>query len=224
MSLLIATPCYGGMATEAYMSSCDVLRQAFVAGGYPHDILRLTKESLITRARNVCASSFLFETEFDILGFIDADIEFSVDDVALAVQRVVECRDPIAVGAYRNKSIDAPLAVWKDSQLIDLKDIKEPTTIDFAGTGFMFIHRRVFEKMMKVHPEWEYDEGMPLETWNGERGKCWAFFQDPIVEWTDGSRYHQSEDYFFCEQARELGFEVTVHPDIKLKHWGSHAY
>lgn len=224
MSLLIATPCYGGMATEAYMSSCDVLRKALVETSYPHDFLRLTKESLITRARNVCARSFLFESDYDILGFIDADIEFGVDDVGLAVQRIMENGDSIVVGAYRNKADNAPLAVWKDGKLVDMYDITEPTEIDYAGTGFMFIHRRVFERIMKFYEHLEYDEGLPMETWKGERGKCWAFFQDPIVKWSDGSQYHQSEDYFFCDLAKEMGFKIIVHPDIKLTHWGQKGY
>ena len=76
MSILIGTPCYGGMVTEAYLRSSLALRKEFLAAGIEHDWLTIANESLVQRARNVIAASFLRETSFDRLLFIDADIEF----------------------------------------------------------------------------------------------------------------------------------------------------
>jgi GT2 family glycosyltransferase len=104
----------------------------------------------------------------------------------------------------------APYAAWRDGKLVtDLAPT--PFAVDYAGTGFMMIRRSAFRKLKEAHPEWRYEEG--------HVGECWGFFQDPIE---DG--VHLSEDYFFCKRWRELGGEVLMHPEVKLKHHGAFAY
>lgn len=227
MSLLIATPCFGGQQYEPYSASMMVLKKELDAAGFPHDVLTITKESLITRGRNVIAASFLRETKYECLLFVDADIEFCPADVAMLWNLCwpgAQSPADVAVGCYRNKSPEARRTAWVDGELKEVSDFKEPFEVDRAATGFMMIRRQTLERLRNANPEWEYDEGFPLDTWRGERGKAWAFFQDPIATWHDGSRYHQSEDYFFCEEARKLGMSVIMHPDIHLKHWGLYPY
>lgn len=207
MSLLIATPMYGGMCHERYFASCMELKESLIHGGMDHDWLTTTNESLITRARNTSAASFL-KTSFQKLMFIDADIEFRAEDVAMLwnMNLAVVC------GAYRMKTQDSKLSVWKDGKLVEADGFSEPTAVDYAGTGFMMIDRSVFEVLMENHPQWEHQEG-------NIDGNCWGFFQDPIE---DG--FHMSEDYFFCKRWRELGGEIIWHPQVKLTHWGQCGY
>lgn len=205
MSILICTPMYGGNCHYKYFQSALNLKEAFRDAGVYHDWLVTANESLITRARNTSANAFM-KTDFEALMFIDGDIEFSPEGVASLWNLDAD----IAVGAYRMKKPGAKLTVWKDGKQIELADFQEPLTVDFAGTGFMLIRRNVFADLKR--PEWVYEEGPKRES-------MVAYFQDPIV---DG--YHQSEDYFFCEQARKEGFEILCDPTIRLTHWGNQGF
>lgn len=227
MSILIATPCFGGQQFEPYAASMMLLKKELDVAGLPHDVMTITKESLITRARDVIAASFLRETDYECLLFIDADIEFCPGDVAALWNLCwpgVSSPADVAVGCYRNKSPEAGRTAWVGGELREVSDFKEPFEVDRAGTGFMMIRRQTFERLRTANPDWEYEEGFPEQKWNGERGKAWAFFQDPIVKWEDGSRYHLSEDYFFCHEVRKHGMRVIMDPDIHLKHWGLFPY
>ena len=204
---MIATPAFGRQVTLSYFESSLRLAEELISKGIPHDWLMTGNESLITRARDTSAAEFL-KSEFERLLFIDSDIEFKVSDVI----RLWNLDADIAVGAYRVKKVDSHLTVWKDGKLTDLDQFIEPVEVDYAGTGFFMVKRHVFEKLIELHPDWEYMEGQ-------KGGRCWAFFQDPIE---DG--IHLSEDYFFCKRSREAGFKIICDPKIHLKHWGSFAY
>jgi hypothetical protein len=210
MSVLICTPMYGGQCTSAYFKSALVLKQAFMDGGMDHDWLIGRNESLITRARNSMAATFL-QTNYRKMLFIDADIEFTPDDVA----KLWNMDEKVSVGIYAMKKPDESwYAVWKDGVLVrDLDGFNhEPVEVDYAGTGFMMIDRSVFEEMDA--PEYEApdpnSEGLRVEK---------AFF-DTGVE--DG--IYLSEDYWFCKRWREQGGKIMAHPDVRLLHWGSYAY
>lgn len=200
---------YGGQCTAAYWRSSLNLEGVLVQRNLPHDWIETTNESLITRGRNASAATFM-KGDWSRLFFIDADIEFEPEHVAALWNMDAD----IAVGCYPMKQLGAQYAAWVDGKLLRLADLKEktePFPVDYAGTGFMMIKRRVFEKMQLVHPDWKHEEG--------HVGECWAFFQDPIED-----DIHLSEDYFFCKRAREIGFSVMMHPQVRLKHWGTHRF
>lgn len=201
MSLLIATPMFGMQCHSKYFESCIELKEDLTNAGMEHDWLITTNESLITRARNTSVATFR-GTGYQKLLFVDGDIEFSSEDVALLWNLNV----PVACGAYRIKQPDSPLGIWRDGKLEPLES-EAPVAVDYAGTGFMMIDRSVFDQLEKAHPEWRYEEGMV--------GWSVAFFQD-VIE--DG--IHLSEDYFFCKRWREHGGDVIVHPGCELTHWG----
>lgn len=221
MGIFVATPCYNGQAIVPYIDGCYFLKKELDIIGVPHEFLRIRNESLITRARNVCAMSFLEDSGLSYLLFIDADIEFSPSDVARLWNLCTDGAD-VAVGHYRHKNPDAKDLVWVGEKLGGrISDYKEPFEVSYAGTGFMMIKRQTFEKLKELHPEWEYEEGIPDEGKRDDipRRKLFAFFQDPIE---DG--YHLSEDYFFCKRVREAGMKIMMDPKIELKHWGWYAY
>jgi len=223
MSLLVATPCYGMQATEPFMASRDLLHKELLAAGLKHDFLTIGNESLITRARNVIAASFLTETDFESLLFIDADIEFTPDMVAKLWNLCHEGAD-VAAGCYRFKNPASQHAAWVGGKLRPITDFDKPFKVDYAGTGFMMIRRPTFQRLKKLHPDWEYDEGFPLDERKAEPMKCWAFFQDPITTWHDGRRFQLSEDFFFCNEVRKAPMTVWMHPEVIPGHWGMFRY
>ncbi len=224
MSVLIATPVYNGLSLEPFNNSCYFLKKELDAAGIEHDFLRITKESLITRARNVIATDFMDGTAYRCLAFVDADIQFDPADVARLWNLCCGGAD-VAVGHYRHKNIDAPDSIWVDHVLQEIGNYTEPVEVTYAGTGFMMIRRETFERLKAANPKWRYQEGFPEgeQKVNAPIKECWAFFQDPIVSLPNG-KFHLSEDYFFCREVQKLGMKVVCDPLIKLKHWGYYPY
>ena len=206
MSILFCTPCYGGMVTEAYFRSCMELRGDMIANGIEHDWNTARNESLVHRGRMEMTATFL-ETDFKYMMWIDADIEFTGDDVA----KLWNLEADIAVGVYPMKKPDACwYAAWKDGALVkDLDQFTGPIEVDYAGTGFMLIRREVVETLTE-------QEG----TWEGKNGRrVPALYMTPVHN--DGL---ESEDYHFCRIARSAGFKVIMDPSVRLVHWGSYGY
>lgn len=207
MSLLVCTPMYGGMCTSAYFSSALRLKESLMEAGVDHDWLIGRNESLITRARNSCVATFL-ETDYRKLLFIDADIEFTPDDVAC----LWNMDEKVAVGVYAMKKPDEQwYAVWKDGVLVkDLDRFRGPVEVDYAGTGFMMIDRSVFEEMDAPEYDGPGPEGLRKEK---------AFFDTGVVD-----EVYVSEDYWFCMKWREMGGKIVAHPGVRLKHWGTYGF
>jgi len=99
--LFIATPCYGGALTEPYFKS--ILRLVFFCDKHsiPLQFGTIANESLVPRARNTLTAFFL-KSDCTHLFFIDADIEFKVEDVI----RLIAADRDITVGAYPKKGIN----------------------------------------------------------------------------------------------------------------------
>lgn len=169
--------------------------------GLDHDWLITDNESLIQRARNTSASTFL-KTDFKKMLFIDSDIEFKPEHVA----SLWNMDEEVCVGIYPMKRKDAPLSAWVNGEIVR-EFPSEPFEVDYAGTGFMMIDRSALEKMKEICPEHE------------EAGDCWAFF-NPRVD--DG--IYLSEDYAFCQDFRSLGGRILADPSIRLKHYGPYGY
>ena len=187
--------------------------------GFSHDLLMMKHESLITRARDNCITSYL-ETDYDRMLFIDADIEFSGEDIAKLWNLDVD----VAVGAYPMKRIDCPVAGWVNGELIDTAKMDGPTEVDFAGTGFMMIKRRVFKSFQENFPERFHKEGKPGEPVFSYR-KSFCYFYSRLSDgddWADRIRW--PEDYAFCHDFRAIGGKIILEPSIRLKHYGTYGF
>ncbi len=190
----------------AHFKSCILLTYALDQAQLPNDWLITWNESLITRARNEMTATFL-KTDWSHMFWIDADIEFTPDDVA----KVWNMNADIGVGCYAMKKPDKQYyAAWKDGELV--KDLdqygEEPVEVDYAGTGFMAIKREVIERLVEA-----------AEHYQGQNGKVAALYMTPIH-----NNGFESEDYNFCRRAKEAGFRVMMHPQVRLKHWGQYPF
>jgi len=206
MSILIGTPMYGGQCTAEYFESCLNLKEDLTTVGVEHDWAILTNESLITRARNTIADMFL-KTDFEALLFIDADIRFGTEDVA----KLWNLDVPIASGAYSLKDNSGRLSCWLDNEtqltVGSMLKHKEPIEVYCAATGFMMIKREVFEALSGLVPYYLED------------GAKNDYFQTLVQDET-----LLSEDYLFCQMARETDYKIIVGPSIKLGHVGKTEY
>jgi hypothetical protein len=235
--LFIATPCYGGALTEPYFKS--MLRLVFFCDKHqiPLQFGTIANESLVPRARNTLTAFFL-KSDCTHLFFIDADIEFKLEDVI----RLIAADKDIAVGAYPKKGInwgtvkkyiqtnpdatDDDLAVAGSEYAINFqfKNLEQRSievqngliALKDAGTGFMLIKRNVLEKMAKAFPELQYNNDINVDKDLDQF--TYAFF-DTVIE--ESSKRYLSEDYTFCRRWQELGGQVWLDPNISLNHYGT---
>ena len=182
------------------------LKEALTELGMSHDWLIGTNESLITRARNEMTATFL-ESDHSHMMWLDADIEFSPEDVA----KVWNLNADIGVGVYAMKKPGEDwYAAWVNGELVkDLDQYTGPVEVDYAGTGFMLIRREVVEEMVKDIGSYESKDGRRVH----------PLYMTPVHD-----DVFESEDYFFCRRAREAGYKVVMDPSVRLKHWGQWAY
>ena len=207
MSILFCTPTYGGQITAPCWRSYAELMQHLGSMGMLHGVLRGSNESLVTRARSEMTRTFLKETDYESLMWIDADIEFTPDDVA----KLWNMDKDVAVGIYRMKQPGSVYAAWVDGKLLsDLDGLPNPCEVTYAGTGFMMIKRTVIEQMWNRYPGLMYE---------GANGMVCHIFGEEI-------RDHclLSDDYAFCARWRDLGGRIMADPTVRLVHWGQHGY
>lgn len=194
-----------------------MLKEELLRAGVEHDWLTMMDESEIIRGRNIMATTFLLNTPYERMLFIDADIQFTPEDVS----KLWNLNTDVAVAAYAMKRKDKPpLSAWKGNALVELDGLTEPFAVDYAGTGFMMIKRSVLETLSKKKPELRYLESKGLEP--GE-GPCWGFF-DKLAIWHGEDKISLPEDFSFCKRWRELNGTIILEPTIRLKHWGSWCY
>ena len=242
--IFVATPMYGGMCTGQYCKSSADL--AILSSKYGMDVrfFYLYNESLITRARNYLVDEFL-RSDCTHLMFIDADIGFDPDDViALSVIAETGSDKEVVCGPYPKKciswekikkAVDRGFADKDPQQLekyvgdyvfnpTDGQDsiaLNEPVEVLEGGTGFMIIQRGVFEKYKKAYPHLSYKpDHVRTEHFDGSR-EIHAYF-DCVID--PKTKRYLSEDYMFCQYARDAGMKVWLCPWMKLEHQGTYVF
>lgn len=237
--LFVATPMYGGQCFGTFTKSMMDLGRLGVHYQIPIREYFLFNESLIQRARNYCVDEFL-RSDCTHLMFIDSDIGFNPNDV-LSLLYFCEADDySIITGPYPKKAIAWEKISKAAQQGIGVENpyelepymadfvfnpapgvtsfrMDEPFRIREGGTGFMMVHRSVFEKMAEAFPETQYlPDHSRTEHFDGSR-MINAFF-DCVID--DERKRYLSEDYYFCRQAEKIGIDVWLCPWMKLAHTG----
>lgn len=159
----------------------------------------------IGRARNAAASYFITKTKLEWLLFIDMDIVFDRRHIDLLFESKNE---PIVAGLFFLKLPDKlqPAAIKLDG--VEYKDGYEGlVAMKRVATGFMRIHREVFEVLRDDYAE-------PYKDYEGN--PQWNFFPQEVY-----NDELVSEDWGFCDLARLAGFDVMLDTRIKLLHEGN---
>lgn len=239
-SLFVATPMYGGQCFGSYTKSLLDLSRVCQAYGIQAQFSFIFNESLITRARNYLVDEFL-RSKFTHMMFIDSDIDFNPMDVIA----LLALNKPVAGGPYPKKCIawenvydavkyglvpnehrgqladfagDFVFNAVPGTMEIQLNDITEVLEI---GTGFMMVQREVFEKFADAYPQYWYNpDHNRAAQFDGSR-KIYQYFQAEIEP--VHNRY-LSEDYWFCQKARQAGLSVWLAPWMVVKHHGTYIY
>lgn len=233
MSLFVATPCYGGNVSSQFLNSILELQKLCIRLNINFTLYTIPFDSLIPRARNVCANVFLNDyKEYNNIMFIDADIKFH----PISVIKMLKANKSVICGAYPKKTlvfdkikehankcenieqiiskstsyainfepdIEGKITIQQD--LVELKD---------APTGFLMIKRTVLEDMIKNNIPQLYVNDIRAY---GYGKNFYDFF--PIGVFEDSKRY-LSEDYGFCRLCKKLNVKLYCDIAVKLTHIG----
>ena len=234
-SLFIATPCYGGQVNVLFMESIINLVMECQKNKIKCLFFKIPFESLIPRARNVCASAFM-KSKCTHMIFIDSDIQFKASDVIQMISTNVD----LIGGSYPTKNINSTLFEANKTKSTLYKDVisksvnytskqfkskiteknKKHLECSFIATGFMLIKQTVFKNIIEACGEAiKYRNDIPAYTQHTVNDELYDFFQTKIID-----KKYMSEDYGFCKLWESIGGKIYTDLTIKLNHIGTMTY
>jgi len=213
-SVYIAMPCYDSVKINTMLSVIKLVQQLAKSGIKVG--INTIKSPLIHQARNYLTSVFL-TTEYQYLLFIDSDVEFEAE----AVVRMLVAKKEIVCTPYRVKAEKLDKHIYT----VEFKDPKnipflpgELVEIEAGPTGLMLIDRKVFEKIIKNHPELKIkNKAIP------NAGKSHEFYYN-FFDFGFNEGYSVGEDVSFCKLARENDLKIYANTESTTKHHGSWAW
>jgi hypothetical protein len=213
-SVYIAMPCYDSVKINTMLSVIKLVEQ-FRYSGVKMGINTM-KSPLIHQARNYLTSVFL-TTEYQYLLFIDSDVEFEPD----AVFRMLVAKKEIICTPYRVKAEQLDKHIYT----VEFKDPKNIpflpgglVEIEAGPTGLMLIDRKVFEKIIKNHPDLKIkNKATPTAD------KSLEFYYN-FFDFGFDNHYATGEDISFCNLAKENDFKIYANTESTTKHHGSYAW
>lgn len=228
--IYIGCPAYGSLTHVPFNVS---LIQCLQTLKFIGDLQFFGGDSLVCRARNNIVSMFLngkiaqdekgndYHQLYDWLFFVDTDIIFSPADLDLLYQLALSKGPGIYAGTYPLKTI-RPKIVFN---AIPGAQIGSDGVIPVreAGTGFMMIHRQVFEKMKAAYPQNDYvadngDLGGPTATRHD-------WFQVGVKRDLAGNNpRYLSEDWYFCAKWMDMGGVILMQTKICANHIGTVSF
>ncbi|WP_293642947.1 glycosyltransferase family protein [Sphingopyxis sp. RIFCSPHIGHO2_12_FULL_65_19] len=237
--LMVATPIYEGAQGTYVRAALDLALRAQAMGVAVRFEFILYQPS-ITRARNMLTAMFLASDCTHML-FVDADIDFSPDDV-FSMVRAMEAHPEIGVlgGAYPRRMVNwgnvaraVELGLAKDNpadlaryagefalhflhpaQNFRMTDLVELSRL---GTAMMLIRRAVFDGLRSALPELVFRPD-PAERQTHGVGELESAFFCPMIE--SESQALLSDDYAFCRRVRDAGFRIWLAPWVRTTHAG----
>lgn len=214
--VMVAIPVHRQMDSLHAQALLQFQKDSLAAAEHEFSIVLLIGESAIGRGRNNMAHQFLESiTEdgkpaYDELLFIDSDIVFSYKQV----KRIVDSDKPIVGGFYCKKAEGKPGLVFNSLPDNPMPEADGLVKVKNIGTGFMKIHRKVFDRMAELMPDLLYtcDADGKL--------KCDFFKMGVVVDKYSQRRRWMSEDWFFCYNAMECGFDIWADTKVLTQHSG----
>lgn len=211
--LFVGLPAYDHKVSVKLAIALARLAQAAPQHGVDIIIGSLCGCSVVSRARNLLVLDFL-DTDATDLIFIDADINFSHEDVFRLMAFGSDPKNAILAGVPRTRTEELSYITRLDH------DENNRLTFDSMGlvraqrvaTAFMLIRREIFTTLCDAHPEWlAYDPRVGKDVYS-------------IFDFKSERGGYTGEDFLFCDRARAHGFGVWVDPTIKLGHMGVQEY
>ena len=186
----------------------DALRELERRG---HPVWRVRGYSAVDAARNQLATDAIGKG-FAELMWVDADVAFDPNDVA----KLRSHHLPFTCGLYPKKGPRQFAAEFlPGTPSVRFGKSGGLTEIRYCGFGFTHVRRAVFEAVQR-------HAGLPV--CNQRFGSLLVPYFEPTSIPEPGGRWALSEDYAFCERARQAGFPVMADTTIRLWHVGTYRY
>jgi len=206
-NIFFALHMYRMPTCQPFMDSLNGAGRLLKEHGYTPNKGAVFCDPYIQKARNNLVKQFL-ESDNDIFFFIADDVEFKPEDLL----KVLETPGDVVAGVYRTKQDDPyyPVGICKDSDGCPIT--REDGCIDArrVQTGFLRIHRTVFEQIILRYPGLAY-----YGVKNGEKiNVAHDFFPQGVHK-----HVWLGEDYAFCELWTGIGGKIWIVPDIDLTHY-----
>jgi hypothetical protein len=233
IKLFIPIICYNHTCNTNYMLSLINLIFFLNKNNIQTTIYPICFDSLIQRARNAAIAEFMSNTDNTHILFIDADIEFKIDDVV----KMINANKPVICAGYPQKwlNINKINAIFKRDNmpinplelctnhsvhLIKEQPISELMKVEYCTTGFLLIERNVIEKLINSYPERKYINDIDGYSSSNKD----LFYNLFTVEINKNSLRLESEDYGFSRLWRDINGDIFVLTNISLIHHGWFGY
>lgn len=144
--------------------------------------------------------------------WVDADTGFHPD----MVDRLRAHDVPIVCGIYPKKS-KRELAIHVLPGTTDITFGERGGLIEilYASTGFLLVRREVYDKMR---------EQFNMPECHADTGRTLVPYYAPLIRPDGDGWWYLSEDFAFCERARQCGYKVMADTTIRLFHIGSYSF
>lgn len=182
-------------------------------------------DALIGRSRSIMVSEFL-KTDADVMVVIDDDIVFEPADFWKIIEGARHTRS-VYGGAYVTRSTTPHLSSRKfpDTALTFAQGpSRRPAEIIYLATGFWAMHRDLVESMVDAEYQTAYGPAKMEQCQQGADRLFYPFFAPFTVREDNGDLHYLSEDWAFCNRARQLGHKIWCDQSIILQHMGDYPY
>ena len=240
-SILIGVPTHSGDLKCKTVLSLISMLEKLRSNGVRFELEIVPGCPYVQLVRNCLANKAAFDLDragkpYTHLLMIDADGAFSADDILTLIKaNKAICALPFSAQfinwdgvakAARAGIAPAHLAEYAGSPILSGESFPVNTLspMNRIGTGVMLVQTPVFKALAESHPEWRYKTdkfGWGIAAVNPNREHAYEFFKVGVCAETEQM---YGEDYFFCAEARRLGFEVHVLPQARTVHTGSHDF
>lgn len=194
--------CSYGQVTDGLVMSIERLH---VEADYHFRVRFRSQDALIGRSRSILASQFLREDNSDLLIFVDGDILFTPTDIKRIVDAMDEEHDIVGGGYLVGSGEFLALRPWEGYGIPNGK-IQE---VEYISTGFLGITRRAFVQIQE-------NLGLPILHEKLTR-ECYPFFESG-VDLSGRHNFYMSEDWDFCDKARDAGLKIYWHSGAMVGH------
>ena len=190
-----------------FLDSLNATGRLLKSKGYEANKGAVFCDPYIQKARNNLVHQFL-ETDNDIFFFIADDVAFKPEDAL----RIIEVPGDIVVGVYRTKEKreNYPVDIVRDLKGFPVTREDGCIAARRVQTGFMRVHRRVFENIILKYPGLSYYGIKDNEKIDVRHD----FFPQGVHK-----HVWLGEDYAFCELWRGIEGQIWIVPDIDLTHY-----
>ena len=229
-------PLYEGNISHVTLTGIIDLVQWFALKNIEYKFYFISKDSLVSRARNTIVTKFLDDKEFGgtHLFFLDADIGFNHKKV----ERLLNFDKDLVCGVYPTKGIN-----WERLKALDNKTVKPQNLMNYnvnfidasnikldngfaevkeGATGFMLIKKEVFLKLKDNYSDLKFTP-RPSSILSGS-DNCYDFFKVGNYKDKNGNVNYLSEDFYFSTLWRDIGGKIFADLTSELSHLGKFSF